>query len=393
MLFKQEKIESILANLFFVFFIAQILSPSINDKTIYLEWIIAILNPFFWLWILDKHINTSFLMCVVFLSMIIVIQPMTGIKLFLNTFGIIYLIYLYNRNLFYLNRYIFFSIFLGILQLSFILSGDIASSKAIGPSAIAEMIWGSYATASFTNFYDAMGIGIPRVSGFSREAGFFAALLESAILLNYLFRRRGNKNLISKKGYIIYSIGYIISFSKMSLGLVLLFIIEKGKKYINVIPKALFLLLFLIIMCMFWLYNVDFLIQDGNQTFLDRFGAYATFFDLNISQMLLGTPINTVDSYAANLQYVISFNTWFAGFCGWILQNGLVVLFLWYMCLHHVGVNTAGIFSFIVLTLNVQPDTNQNFVILSYFILIMFYRDLSYDKLQQTVSEESKCVK
>ena len=68
-------------------------------------------------------------------------------------------------------------------------------------------------------------------------------------------------------------------------------------------------------------------------------------------------------------------------------------LFLWYMCLHNVGVNTAGIFSFIVLTLNVQPDTNQNFVILSYFILIVFYRDLSYDKLQQTVSEESKCVK
>lgn len=393
MLFKQDKIEYILANLFFIFFIAQILSPSINDKTIYLEWLIAIFNPFFWLWILEKHINKTFFICVLFLSMIIVIHPMTGIKLFLNAFGTIYLLYLYKRNLFYLNRYIYISILLGILQISFILLGDIASSKAIGPSAIAEMIWGSYATASFTNFYDAMGIGIPRVSGFSREAGFLAALLESAILLNYLSKKRYNKQLVTKKGCILYGIGYIISFSKMSLGLALVFAIEKGRRYINAIPQFLFLVVFLIAMCIFWLYNLDFLVQDGNQTFLDRFGAYATFFDLNIFQMILGTPINAVNSYIANLQYIISFNTWFAGFCGWILQNGLVVLLLWYMCLYYARVNTAGIFSLIVLTLNVQPDTNQNFVILSYFILIMFYRIPSCDKKQYNVNEVPKCVK
>lgn len=47
-------LEKIWAALFFLFFTAQILSPMINGKTIYMEIVIALLNPSFLYWILKN---------------------------------------------------------------------------------------------------------------------------------------------------------------------------------------------------------------------------------------------------------------------------------------------------------------------------------------------------
>ena len=47
-------LEKIWAALFFLFFTAQILSPMINGKTIYMEIVIALLNPYFLYWIVKN---------------------------------------------------------------------------------------------------------------------------------------------------------------------------------------------------------------------------------------------------------------------------------------------------------------------------------------------------
>jgi len=62
-----SKTEKILGLLFFVFFTAQILSPSIADRTIYLELVIAVLNPYFWIWLLPIRVNMTHLVILILL--------------------------------------------------------------------------------------------------------------------------------------------------------------------------------------------------------------------------------------------------------------------------------------------------------------------------------------
>ena len=54
---KISKIESILSHLFYFFFTAQIFSPYIAGRTIYLEVLIALINPYFIQWCIKKKIN------------------------------------------------------------------------------------------------------------------------------------------------------------------------------------------------------------------------------------------------------------------------------------------------------------------------------------------------
>ena len=52
----------------------------------------------------------------------------------------------------------------------------------IGPNNIASLVWGNYATETFTNFYAVFEFGLPRTAGLSREAGFFASFLAVMVL-------------------------------------------------------------------------------------------------------------------------------------------------------------------------------------------------------------------
>ena len=376
----QRKIEFIWANLFFVFFIAQILSPSIGDKTIYLEWCIALLNPFFWIWIVNKKMSWNFLAIIACLGCVAAIHPITAIKLIMNFFGICYLGYLYSNNLFFINIYLCVSIVVGIMQFIFLSLGNTEALNMITPTSIAETVWGSYATPTFANFYD-IGIGIPRFSGLSREAGFFAALIQTGILFNYLSSNREGKVYLNKYK-VIHFIGYVISFSKISLAIFLAFFIDKIRRYINYLPSVLMIAILLITASYWGMSHTSFLLDNENVTFLDRFGAYAAFFDLNLSQFFLGVDLNRIESFVADAELYSTPNLWFAGFAGWIIYNGVIVLGLWCLILYLMGITTSGILMLIILTLNVQPDTNQNFVVLAYFIVWKYY---------QSVDCQAKC--
>ena len=128
--------------------------------------------------------------------------------------------------------------------------------------------------------------------------------------------------------------------------------------------------------------HTSFLLEDKNVTFLDRFGAYAAFFDLNLSQFFLGVDLNRIESFVADAELYSTPNLWFAGFAGWIIYNGVIVLGLWCLILYLMGITTSGILMLIIFTLNVQPDTNQNFVVLAYFIVWKYY---------QSVDCQAKC--
>lgn len=365
-------VEKILSHLFFIFFTAQILSPQISGMTIYLEWVVAIINPFFWKWIRQFHPTMRCMYILLCLCGVAVFGHISSaVKLSLNLFGILYLRYLFTNKLWKLDLYIFISIVFAVLQFVFMII-DPEFAASIGPSAIAAMVWGDMATPTFTNFYDALGTGFIRVSGLSREAGFFASLLVGTILLNYL-RNKTNAR-ISKWHFLPLMVGYAVSFSKMSITLVGVFVFQGLRKIINKIPFGYIIICFLFCLIIFWSFNEDYLRLNG--TFLDRFGAYPVFTNLDIKQFLFGTDITNINSYLADLEYATTGSSdqqWFAGMGGWIIYNGIISFVFFVFCMYFLGITSTGVLVFILLTINVQPDTNQNFVVLAYFIVFSFY--------------------
>lgn len=172
-----NKIEHLYSNLFFLFFTAQILSPYISGKTIYLEVIIAIFNPYFWKWIYDKNnihkIDKNYILVILGLILIAILGHIsTAVKILVIFLCVIHLFYLYDKNLWKLNRYLIISILLGIMQFIFTFIDPIMAAL-IGPTSISTFIWGDSATPTYTNFFTVFYF--PRVSGLSREAGFFAS--------------------------------------------------------------------------------------------------------------------------------------------------------------------------------------------------------------------------
>lgn len=362
-----NKIEHIYANLFFLFFTAQILSPYIAGKTVYLEVIIAALNPYFWKWVCKKNsiykINTKYIFAVLGLILMAVFGHInTSIKILIIFFCVIHLFYLYDKNLWKLNRYLVISILLGIIQfcLTFV---DPVMAELVGPTVISTFIWGDLATPTYTNFFTVFYF--PRVSGLSREAGFFASYIIVVIFLAYLEKKINNKKI-----YLLYFIGYIISFSKMSLAILGVLFINFFKKFINNIPSLVGVLLFIMFISIFVELNKDFILTDP--TFLHRFSGYISLYNLDLQDILLGIDFEKIGDYPSKVVMAENLQS-FAGFAGWIIENGIIVICIFFIILYLLGINMAGIYILLLFTINVSPDSNQNFVVLTYFIILKYY--------------------
>lgn len=349
--------------------------------TIYLEIIVALLNPLFWKWVFSGRRDYS-LYVLILLVPILFLKITISIKLLSLMISVAYLFYTYRIRQFYLFRYLVLSIIVAIAQfILFYIRPEL--SIMIGPNNITNMIWGEYATKTYTNFYEVM-IGIIRVSGLSREAGFFASLLLCSILFYYLDKR--------KREYfrwlpLLFGLGYVVSFSKMSLLLIPVFIIIKVKKWINIIHPIVAICIFFTIMMTFW-YHSNYLAKEENMTFTHRFGAYGILPDLHDpSIFLLGTsdlkPADYDNSKIAGkyIQIVSDFK-FFAGMGGFVITNGLVMTILLIVLLINFQISATGVVLLLFLTLNVQIDTNQNFVTLAYFIVFMYFRTGYYYKKQ-----------
>lgn len=362
-------IEKLLAHLFILFFIAQIFSPSLGGKTIYLELFIAAFNPYYIFWLKNHAIHwrhISFFMAL--LCIVATGHIMTVLKLLMILLSVSYLFYLEDRKIKYLNFYLGISILLSILQFIFVFI-DLDIAHQLGPTSIARMIWGEYGTATLTNFYTVFFF--PRVSGLSREAGFFASLIVCVIFLSYLKFKR-SKIKTKKSMMILLAVAYVLSFSKMSIVLLLLFLIERMRRFLQYMPEWMTVVLFSSLMCIFWSVNIDYLIQDENLTFLHRFSAYASLLQLDFTQFMIGVEQSSkVGGYLAELvsyQYES-----FAGFGGFLIANGIFAAIAYLIALYLYGVTSAGYLILLFLTVNVQPDTNQNFVVLAYFIVFKYY--------------------
>lgn len=365
---KVNTIERVFAFLFAVFFIAQILSPSINSRTIYLEIVLMMINPYFWRWLMPlKWTYSKTLVVILLISIAALGHAVTALKIFMNIFSATVLAYLWERKIWYINGVLYVSILIAFMQLS-LMAVDVNLAFMLGPQNISESIWGTFATQTSTNLYDAMGIGIPRAAGLSREAGFLASLMVVVIIHRMLLNQK------SKCVKLVYSVGYIASFSKMSLVLVPAYFVVKLKKYINKIHFVFWLFLFLTIMLMFWHSEKEFLNDSINITFLSRFGAYDSLWHLDAYQLLFGEEnLSKIGGISAINEYYGE--NLYAGLGGWIIYNGLLVFGVFVLLLMAVGINSAGVVLLLLTTINVQPDANQNFVVYAWFLCMSYFKD------------------
>lgn len=367
------KLRKLLPNLFFLLFIAQILSPYINGITVYLEVLIALVDPYYRKWLLRHNRKLPLILLLIGVP-IIFLKIVISVKLICLTISITYLMYAYQAKLFYLHRFFTVSIIIAIAQFCLFYTFP-GLSTILGPTNISEMIWGEYSTPTLTNFYAVFG-SIIRVSGLSREAGFFASMLICVIILCYMEYKKYNIK-ISKLYFVMLCVAYVISFSKMSFLIIPAILCIKCRKIIDKIPKFATVISLLIFFIVIW-YHSDFLAKEENVTFTHRFGAYGVMPDINdVVNLLFGSPeLSSHDFdylYAKKYINILEGYPSFAGMGGYIISNGLLLTGILLIILCNTGISSTGILLLFLLTMNVQMDTNQNFVVLAYFIAFKFF--------------------
>ena len=362
-------LEKIWALLFFLFFTAQILSPMINGRTVYMEIVIALLNPCFLYWMLKNFRFEKRYIFVVFSIGVFCIcgHVETGIKFALILFEVICLFYLRSKNLWYIKFFFCISFaFLVAQQIFLVVFPEIAI--LIGPNNIAALVWGNYATSTFTNFYAIFEFGLPRTSGLSREAGFFASFL-SVMLLNDYYDKKEENSKIAFLSKIMYAVAYIASFSKISLSLGIQIISLKFNKIFSYIPFGFIVILYFFAFSLLCNLNLEFLLDPSNITFLHRFGGYVSILDLDVWDIAFGIEISKIhDIYSMPVSELKEF----AGFAGFIIKNGIISVGVFFIALYMLGINSLGVFLLMFTTLTTSPDTMQNFIVLQYYMLLKY---------------------
>jgi len=376
------QLERILANLFFLFFCAQILSPQISGTTIYLELPISLVNVYYLKWLSRIKISTrAVAFAILFLGLTFAISPEALIRCLSIANSAAFLAYAYERRIFYLFRFMSLAILIGIAQ--FVLAQiDPHLARLIGPTSISNFFWGENSIGGRTNFYTIFWFD--RVSGLSRESGFFAALLSAVTLFAIV-----DKKILTKKWASLLLSGNFISLSKISLSILPNFLLYKYRHSLNRIPPEISFPISVAFLSLVVTYLIASGIGLGGETFVHRFSGYYRFVQISLPELLFGAGDIRSQSWV-ELDELNGKFAQLAGFGGFILNYGLVLVIAWYALLRSLGAGTVAFLIILVGTANVNPLTNQNFVVLYYFLTIYLIPQADTSKHLSTWTPENK---
>lgn len=384
--------KKILAILYFILFTTPILSPNVGFRnTIYLYWFIPLFDIDFLKFVIKiRPSKRLFILMISSLIIFLLLREFSTIlKLGLLAETILYLFYTYKMK--YL-KYFFWGINLNvaIASLQFVtyyINPDIATF--LGPSNIAKLVWGDHATLTFTNMFTEFGI--VKVSGWSREHGFFNALMMMSFLLYYYFDFE-NKN---KYQYFVFVLGFIMSISKNSILILFIPIAILIKKYLNKIPIPIAFVLIIIVGCIVGILCENYGLYDPNVTtnyesFIHRFSGYNVLLNISISDLLKGiSSIGDLPNYIYEICPYLSYVVHYLEFCGLpalLIHHGIIV-FIVYILLMNKFLNYKS-FGFCVLTLVTITTTYITltaFVCVAYFIFIYIENNYSFPSYLESV--------
>ena len=387
---KKIKYENIIAFLFFIFFTTPILSPSIGNFTVYIHWFIPFLDLKFTKSLFTIKIKKMYAIEILGVAVLIALlgKYVLLLKVVFLILTLIYMNYCKKNNMFkYLYWGVNFNILIGIAQFAFYyINPNIA--RLIGPTNIAKTIWGNYATDTFTNLYAIFKF--VRVSGWSREAGFFASLI-IITFLTYMY-----DDDIKKKNFIqilMFVIGYIISFSKSSFIVIPLVLILVFRKYLNKIPYYISIIGFILCMIIISnMFNITGMYNETNESLVHRISGYSVIFDLNPKEVLVG--VDTVKDLNENaiqknnfIQYIFNLEQ-YCGIPGLIIHEGGLIAILFFVILRKIKFRTPEIIFLSIATITVDYFTSTSFVVIIYYLCIqMIIKDRIENKEEKQLYE------
>ncbi|MFM0555989.1 hypothetical protein P0D69_34215 [Paraburkholderia sediminicola] len=220
--------------------------------------------------------------------------PSAAVRVLSIAICIGYLMYTMERRISYLHPWMIVNVLFAIVQFAmYYIDHDLAMQ--LGPTNLAELVWGSYATSTYTNFFEVFYFA--RVSGFSREAGFFSSLLVASFLL-YLLSDSPNKKVIA-----IYLIGLFISFSKSSMSLFLFAALYPLRDKLRAVHPLTVLIAYFVVTAAISVYlaSNDFF---DSETFGHRLAGYAFLFDARLEDIVRGIAAKDIILHYKYLPYI-----------------------------------------------------------------------------------------
>ncbi len=385
---------------------------SINGFSFYFYLIIPFCDVlFFRYFVLKKHrliVYLSSLFCVFSLLSVIGSGVVYFIKPFLLFISVVYAYYLYlYRYPLFKNLYFFVSISIIVALVQFVFS-FLGYESIAYPSTISKFIWGSFAIQARDGFADGL-IFTYRVSGLSKEPGFFSSLLLSVLVIYSV-----DKKFNSKLFIVLLCFGFLVSMSKItfvfSVLVSLLYLVHRyvfNFDRINVLFGALVLLMLQVYIVGFLYDFFDFKLltyrdPSFSETYLHRsigfYLLYNYFSPLVQSSIITGGingNLNEVLQYfpfLENLKFVHTepdMTFFSSNYAYVILQYGLFVFLSVLFFLSSIGVGFFGFCVFTLLIANVNMFCLENWVILGYVFMLLI-RELKVNDFSVNINEECK---
>src|SRR5476649_222266 len=142
----------VISLLFYMFFTCVIFNPQVSGFTIYLYVFIPFLDPDFSRFLASTFRRWSGPLLVA-VAVSLVGSPTVAVRVLSIAICIGYLLYTMTRRISYLHQWMAINIVFAMLQfVLYYVDKDLAMQ--LGPSQLAAMIWGDYATLAFSNFYE-----------------------------------------------------------------------------------------------------------------------------------------------------------------------------------------------------------------------------------------------
>ena len=280
--------------LFYLFFTCVIFNPQVSGVTVYLYTILPFLDLGFVAFLL-LTVRCWIVPMGIAITACLLGSPMMAAKIVSIAVCVGYLMYTIARRIEYLHGWMAVNILVGLAQ--FVLYYvDYGLSIQLGPDEVSKMLWGEAATQTNTNYYEILYFA--RVSGFSREAGFFASLLSASFVL-YLFQGGRNKWMLA-----LYCLGLFISLSKASFVLVIFALLYLVRRQLRTVHPLVSLVAFFAITMVLALYmnQHDFF---GSETFAHRLAGYPFLLDAHFADLVRGVTARKLNDEYGYLPYVL----------------------------------------------------------------------------------------
>ncbi|WP_118181111.1 hypothetical protein [Paraburkholderia phosphatilytica] len=354
----------VISVLFYMFFTCVIFNPQIKGLTIYLYVVLPFFDPGFVSFLLAtaRRWVMPFGIALVACGLSV---PSAAIKLVAVGVCIAYVMYTIARRMEYLHFWMAINILFAIVQfITYYVAYDI--SVQLGPDQISQMLWGTAAAETNTNFYEIMLFA--RVCGFSREAGFFASLISVSFVL-YLLQGKRNRWML-----LLYLVGLFISLSKASFVLVIFGMLYLARRPLRslhpLVSIGVFFGLSMLVALYFAQHNFF-----GSETFADRFSGYPFLLDANLSDLLKGLKAKALaDNYSylpyihmSQAQYYVRDAT-FSSLPGLIVDVGLIAALVLIGVLGFTAADGYVVLLFLLATATLSPLMVTSFVPISYVI-------------------------